>query len=140
IRVMKGTGGGTERSVGRFCGKSLSRRAHRKLLHVFVVCIVFFPWRVECPAIGGSLRLFHFALWVTATFFVSPIGSWAIEAAPLEVELTHADDESRFWARPRGTEYGDWMETLDGYTVVESGGVWYYAQQEPDGTLSPSPY
>jgi M6 family metalloprotease-like protein len=28
------------------------------------------------------------------------------------------------------------METVDGHTIVESGGVWYYARQELDGTLT----
>jgi M6 family metalloprotease-like protein len=58
-----------------------------------------------------------------------------VSAAPIEVLLTQADDASTFWAAQRGSEYGSWMETTEGYSIVEVGGVWYYAQQEADGTL-----
>jgi M6 family metalloprotease-like protein len=64
-------------------------------------------------------------------------GAWAVPAAPVTVTLTQ-DDGSSFDARPKGDEYRNWIETLDGYTVVREGDAWYYAQQTPDGQLAPS--
>lgn len=65
-------------------------------------------------------------------------GAWAVTAAPLETLLTQADDGSTFWARHGGDEYIAWTETLDGYTIVEDQGVWYYAVQDPSGELTSS--
>jgi hypothetical protein len=64
--------------------------------------------------------------------------AWASPVAPIEVTLTQADGTT-FQARPRGDEYADWIETLDGYTIVEKSGEWYYATKDPGGTLVASP-
>ncbi|HNR31159.1 MAG TPA: M6 family metalloprotease domain-containing protein, partial [Candidatus Hydrogenedentes bacterium] len=66
------------------------------------------------------------------------VGAWASVVAPAEVSLTQPDGTS-YPARPRGDEYGDWVETLDGYTVVQSASsVWVYAVEGPDGSLAAS--
>jgi M6 family metalloprotease-like protein len=65
------------------------------------------------------------------------VGAWAVPAAPVTLTLTQ-DDGATFEARQRGDEYRNWIETLDGYTVVREGDAWYYAQQTPDGQLAPS--
>lgn len=56
-------------------------------------------------------------------------GVWAVPAAPIEVELAQPDGTT-FWARPRGDEFANWMETSDGHTIVEVAGEWHHAVKD----------
>ncbi len=59
---------------------------------------------------------------------------WGVPAAPNSVTLIQ-DDGSTFEARQRGDEYSNWIETTDGYSIVESNGAWHYASQDNSGNL-----
>lgn len=67
---------------------------------------------------------------------LSAAEGWAAPAAPIRVTLTQSDTGATFSAVARGDEYSSWMETADGYTIVQQAGVWYLAQQAKSGSLS----
>lgn len=68
---------------------------------------------------------------------LGPVG-WGAPAAPITFTVTQ-DDGSTINVQQKGDEYRSWIETVDGYTVVEDNGTWFYAQQADDGELEPSP-
>lgn len=72
-----------------------------------------------------------------AAVLLGATGAWAGPAAPVSVILTQ-DDGTTFQARPQGDEFRNWLETTDGYTVVQEGGAWFYAEQTADGQLTAS--
>lgn len=63
-----------------------------------------------------------------AGFTLCPIVCNAVPAAPRISEITQPDG-TKFKARLRGDEWNNWVETEDGYTVLEdtTTGWWYYA-------------
>lgn len=79
-------------------------------------------------------------LLIVVALLVVNLSAWAAPAAPIEVSLTQQDTGARFQARPKGDEYVHWMEALDGRTIVEQDGVWFYATQTKSGALQPSTY
>ena len=62
------------------------------------------------------------------------VNAWAIQVAPIELTLTQPDG-FRFQVRPRGDEHVHWMETLEGHSIVQQDGEWYYATRVDDGSL-----
>ena len=53
--------------------------------------------------------------------------------------ITLAQDNGyTFQAIQRGDEYAHWLETVEGYSIVESAGQWYYAVLDEDRQLVPS--
>jgi len=76
-------------------------------------------------------------LWLVVSLSLISVTAWGSPVAPIEVTLTQPDG-TRFKARPRGDEYGDWMETLDGRTIVQKDGEWFYAVAGPDGSVAAS--
>ncbi|MCL4693390.1 MAG: M6 family metalloprotease domain-containing protein, partial [Candidatus Hydrogenedentes bacterium] len=72
-----------------------------------------------------------------AAVLLGASGAWAGPAAPVTITLTQ-DDSTTFQARPQGDEFRNWLETMDGYTVVQEGGAWFYAEQAADGQLTAS--
>lgn len=75
-------------------------------------------------------------LGASAVLFVS-LQAWAVPAAPIDVTLTQPDG-TPIVARPRGDEYVSWLETTDGYTIVQSGTTWYYATVNANNTIVPT--
>lgn len=48
--------------------------------------------------------------------------------------------DGTIYIRLMGDEHDKRAETLDGYSVVQKDGVWYYAEKDDDGFLKPSPH
>jgi len=55
-------------------------------------------------------------------------------AAPVVFELEQQDGTT-FNAIRRGDEYRNWIETLDGRSIVEVNGTWFYAERDSSGKL-----
>ncbi len=72
-----------------------------------------------------------------AAVLLGAAGAWAAPAAPITITLTQ-DDGSTFEARVLGDEFRNWIETLDGYSVVQEGDAWFYASHVTDGQLMAS--
>jgi len=64
---------------------------------------------------------------------------WAVPAAPVVVVLSQQDGTS-FNAVRRGDEYTNWLETLDGHSIVNDHGNWFYAESDNTGGLKSSGY
>jgi M6 family metalloprotease-like protein len=67
-------------------------------------------------------------------FYALCTNLWAGPAAPLVVVLSQQDGTT-FNAIQRGDEYRNWIETLDGHTVVNDNGTWFYAESDQAGGL-----
>ncbi|GAP13408.1 protein containg M6 family metalloprotease domain [Longilinea arvoryzae] len=62
----------------------------------------------------------------------------AAPAAPIDIVLTQPDGTT-FTSRQWGDEWQNGVETVEGYTVLQSGdGWWVYAAAAPDGALAPA--
>jgi M6 family metalloprotease-like protein len=59
-------------------------------------------------------------------------------ANPQTFEIVQPDG-SAFPAVARGDEHGNWIETKEGYPVIETSAGWFYAEVE-NGQLVPTPY
>ena len=79
--------------------------------------------------------LYVIALW-GLSLGLSP-QSFAVPAFDKVIILTQPDG-STFEAIQRGDEYANWMETAEGYSIVQSEGDWYYAVLDETGQLIPS--
>ena len=75
--------------------------------------------------------------WITVLFLllVSYV-SWAgVGPAPIKVQLTQPNGDS-FLAYPKGHRDRTWLETADGYTILEGAdGFWYYAVEDAESDL-----
>jgi len=69
---------------------------------------------------------------------ISCANTWAGPAAPLEFEI-HQPDGTTFIAIPRGDEFSNWTETLQGHSIVKVIDTWYYAEKDLSGELIASP-
>jgi M6 family metalloprotease-like protein len=78
----------------------------------------------------------HRAWTFTLALFLAA-AAFSHSVAPIEVTLSQPDG-STFKARAQGSINGHWMETFEGYSVVEKKGEWYYATKSEEGMLVPS--
>jgi M6 family metalloprotease-like protein len=79
------------------------------------------------------MKIRLFALLLTfATLCCS--NAFAVPAAPVEFDLTQPDG-TVFTAIQRGDEYANWIETLEGLTVVKVMDTWYYAESDNQGGI-----
>jgi len=72
---------------------------------------------------------------VASCLLLISVSVWAVPMAPIEVTLSQPDG-TQFQARPRGDEYAYWMETIEGYTIVQQDDEWFYATRTDDGRLA----
>ena len=63
----------------------------------------------------------------------------AAPAAPGTLQLTQPDG-TVFGARLWGDEFSNGVETLDGYSVVQENGTWFYGEKTLAGTLAATSY
>ncbi|MGA9573147.1 MAG: M6 family metalloprotease domain-containing protein [Lysobacterales bacterium] len=77
------------------------------------------------------------AVLVLILFYVNCANLWAGSAAPVVVVLSQQDGTT-FKAVRRGDEYINWIETVDGHTVINVNGNWFYAVGDDAGTLRSS--
>ncbi len=76
----------------------------------------------------------YFATLVFILFYAFCTNLQAAPAAPLVVLLTQQDGTT-FNAVRRGDEHTNWIETLDGHTIVKNKGNWFYAERDNTGGL-----
>jgi len=65
---------------------------------------------------------------------VFSVNLWAGPVAPIVLELSQPDG-TKFSAVARGDEFANWMETLDGHSIVKQNDTWYYAGKDSSGKL-----
>lgn len=67
-------------------------------------------------------------LLITGVLFIFNSKSFAVPAAPVIFEISQPDGTT-FKAKQEGDEWLNWVETEDGYTIIqdETTGWWYYA-------------
>ena len=56
-------------------------------------------------------------------------------AAATKFEMTQPDGTT-FMVVQRGDEHANWIETLEGHTVIEVEDTWYYAESDGDGGIA----
>ncbi|MDB6137214.1 MAG: hypothetical protein JWO94_286, partial [Verrucomicrobiaceae bacterium] len=77
------------------------------------------------------------ALAIASTMaFTSP--AWAMPATPKAV-VVHQPDGTAFKLFIRGNAHFNWYEDMQGYTVVQSNGTFFYAKLDANGKLVASP-
>jgi len=68
--------------------------------------------------------------------------SCVLDACPVNPNIVNTIniDGREIHVRMWGDEFANGYETLDGFTIIKSKGIWYYAEQNEDGNLKPSSY
>ncbi len=73
----------------------------------------------------------HTLIWTITIgwIFGLPLVANIVEPDPIVLRQPSGQE---FGAIPRGSEFGHWLETLDGYTIVRDGNFWVYATLSSD--------
>jgi immune inhibitor A len=111
--------------VGLFLACRFAKAAH------WLQTIISF--REDCHQ-GQMMKRFTVTL-LTVLLAIHSAGLKAGSAAPIVFELEQPDGTT-FEAIRRGDEYRNWIETLDGRSIVEDNGAWFYAERDASGQLA----
>lgn len=82
------------------------------------------------------VQLVTFVLFIAVALSIIQY-SYAMPANPMPYKVTQPD-ETVISLRLYGDEYRHWQEDIDGYTVIEENGKYFYTQKDGSGGLTPS--
>ena len=74
------------------------------------------------------------AILLVALSLINPIKAWSAPPAGIVQTFTQPNNDT-FDALLHGDEYASWMETTDGYSIVEVNGEWFYAELDVNDQL-----